>query len=243
MKKLFKILLLLARPAAGKSEIIDHLRQTDQTERIRRYHIGDFDVIDDFPMLWTWFEEDRILSRMGYPRLHTNGDGLFQRNYFWDLLIKRICLEYEKKLVDTEDYHSQKTTIIEFARGREHGGFKRAFRHLSPEIVKNSGVLYINVSWKESLRKNRVRFNPQRPHSILEHGLTDEKLKILYRHVDWEDIISNDPHFIPLDNHTVPYKVFENEDDVTTLRGEALSSRLEDALGDLWILYEKTSES
>jgi hypothetical protein len=34
----------------------------------------------------------------------------------------------------------------------------------------------------------------------------------------------------------VPYVVFENEDDVTTARGEALGRRLEKVLGRLWML-------
>jgi hypothetical protein len=37
----------------------------------------------------------------------------------------------------------------------------------------------------------------------------------------------------------VPYVVFENEDDVTTGRGEALGERLETALQRLWALNEK----
>jgi hypothetical protein len=34
----------------------------------------------------------------------------------------------------------------------------------------------------------------------------------------------------------VPYVVFENEDDVTTARDEALGERLEEILGRLWML-------
>ncbi len=70
----FDILILIARPAAGKSEIIHYLKQVPDDERVRRFHIGPFVEIDDFPMLWTWFEEDDILERLGYPRLHTDAD-------------------------------------------------------------------------------------------------------------------------------------------------------------------------
>jgi len=51
----FDILLLIARPAAGKSEIIDHLKHTSIHPRVKNYHISEFEEIDDFPMLWTWF--------------------------------------------------------------------------------------------------------------------------------------------------------------------------------------------
>lgn len=237
MSSKFDILLLLARPAAGKSEIIDHLAKTSLEERIARFHIGAFDVIDDFPMLWTWFEEDDLLSSMGRPRLHTDENGYFKWHYLWDLLIERINLDYEKKTRETTDYHIQKTTIIEFARGTEHGGFSRAFDYLSRSILEKSGVLYINVSWQESLRKNRVRFNPDRPYSILEHGLPDEKLNRLYRYVDWDELTKGDDNFIQIKGELVPYSVFDNEDDVTTGKGEDLLTRLEISLNRLWNIY------
>jgi len=42
-------------------------------------------------------------------------------------------------------------------------------------MLKSAAILYVNVSFSESLRKNRKRFNPNKPDSILEHGLPDEK--------------------------------------------------------------------
>lgn len=56
MKNTFDILVLLARPAAGKSEIIAFLKGMDPTERAQRFHIGTLEEVDDFPMLWTWFK-------------------------------------------------------------------------------------------------------------------------------------------------------------------------------------------
>ena len=232
----FDIILLIARPAAGKSEIIQHLRHMSSQHRFQQYHINEFEEIDDFPMLWTWFEEDDILSEMGYPRLHSDEKGYFLGDHLWNVLIERINLEYAKKIRDQPDYHQHMTTIIEFARGTAHGGFKGAFQQLSPQIVERMAILYIDVSWEESLRKNRARFNPNRPDSILEHGLTDEKMEALYRYVDWEQIAA-DKDFIEIQNIKVPYVVFENEDDVTTKGGIALSKRLEKTFDKLWNLY------
>ncbi len=231
----FKILLLIARPAAGKSEIIAHLKNTSIGERISKYHIGDFEELDDFPMLWTWFEEDAILSELGHPRLHTDAKVNFLYPYLWDLLIKRINLEYSKKLRDKPDYHQGKTTIIEFARGKSHGGFSRAFTHLSKEIAENLAILYLNVSWEESLRKNQSRFNPEKPDSILEHGLSDEKMESLYRYSDWDELTENQPDFLQVQGVSVPYIVFENEDDVTSQGGLKLSTKLEKSLSDLFV--------
>jgi hypothetical protein len=95
-------------------------------------------------------------------------------------------------------------------------------------------ILYIDVSWEESLRKNRARFNPDRPDSILEHSLPDKKMEALYREVDWEEISAADSEYIEIKGRKVPYAVFENEDDVTTQRGEALTIQLEKTLCRLW---------
>src|SRR5512143_1540447 len=92
----FDALLLLARPAAGKSEIMRYLKSLPPDERREKLHIGKIVEIDDFPMLWTWFEEDDLLSQMGKPRLHTTEDGYFRWTYLWDVLIRRIALEYQK---------------------------------------------------------------------------------------------------------------------------------------------------
>jgi hypothetical protein len=241
-KNNFDILILIARPGAGKSEIIDYLYQTASAARESRFHIGEFDVIDDFPMLWTWFEEDQILSELGYPRLHSDEHTIFYWDHLWDVLIRRLCLEYQKLVRDNPNYHDSRTAVIEFARGTQHGGFKRAFEHLSKTVIERAAILYINVSWEESLRKNRVRFNPDRPDSILEHSLPDDRLEFLYRYNDWEEVSAGDPHFITIQGLKVPYVVFENEDDVTTARGEALEQRLEEALGALWERYDSKNK-
>jgi len=229
----FKILLLIARPAAGKSEVINYLKNTPLEERVKRFHIGKFAEIDDFPMLWTWFEEDELLQRMGHPRLHSTPDGYFLYDHLWNLLIERISFEYQKLMRDFDG----DTVVLEFSRGAEHGGYKSAFQHLSDEILQNLAIVYIDVPWEESLRKNRQRFNPERPDSILEHGLPDQKLERLYRETDWHELIKENPEFLTIKGFSVPYAVFDNSDDVTTAQNAALGIRLDQVLGDLWTRY------
>lgn len=236
-KNTFDILLLLARPAAGKSEVIHYLENTPLDEREKRFHVGELTEIDDFPMLWTWFEEDALLEKMGYPRLHTDADGYFLGQYLWDLLIERMGLEYIKKQRDVAGFDERYTTLIEFSRGGEHGGYASAFAHLSSEILSRAAVLYIDVSWEESLRKNRKRANPDKPDSILEHSLPDQKLERLYKEIDWQEVSRTDPQFLNIQGFRVPYVVFDNSDDVTTGQGAALGARLEKLLGKLWQLY------
>ena len=102
--------------------------------------------------------------------------------------------------------------------------------------------MYVKVSWEESQRKNRVRFNPDCPDSILEHGLSDEKLATLYKEDDWESLSSGNDEFITVQKQKIPYVIFENEDDVTSVGGEPLAERLESALKRLWHLYQANKE-
>ena len=231
MSAIFPILILNARPAAGKSEISRYLEHVPLDERIDRFHVGSMHILDDFPLLWAWFEEDDLLERVfDRPRLHTTPDEDFLHHDFWHLLIRRISLNYDKWRRDTE---SECTVVIEFSRGNEHGGYRAAYQHLSDNILSKAACLYVQVSFEESLRKNRRRHNPERPDSILEHSLADKKMEHLYREDDWADFTSDSPIHLTVRGIRVPYVIFENEDDVTTGRGEALGTRLETVLDRL----------
>lgn len=235
----FPLLILNARPAAGKSEIVHFLQSTPEGERIDRFHVGDLKVFDDFPMLWAWFEEDHILEHIFQrPRLHTTPDGYFVHDDLWHVLIYRLCLAFEKWLRDAPGIEAS-TAIIEFSRGASHGGYRTAYMHLSEAVLTRASSLYINVTYQESLRKNRIRFNPERAGSILQHSLPEEKMKRLYREDDWESFSASDPHYLPVDRHRVPYAVFENEDDLTTQPDARLEQRLRRTLSRLWDLYQQ----
>ncbi len=239
-KDIFEILILVGRPASGKSEIIDFLTHLPEEVRRDRFHIARLEILDDFPILWSWFEEDDILSRLfGLPRLHSDERGYFQRQEFWHVLIERLNLDYAKKIRDAASYHEHTTTLIEFSRGSEHGGYAEAFQHLSDEILKRAGVVYVRVPFEESLRKNRRRFNPNKPDSILEHGMPDEKMERLYRDDDWVSIAPEASGRLNVRGQSVPYVVFPNDDDVTTGKPEQLAARLEDVLSSLWELYRQ----
>jgi hypothetical protein len=151
-------------------------------------------------------------------------------------LIERICLNYQKSVRDSKEQHI--TRLIEFSRGTEHGGYKKAFSHLSKELLENSVILYVNVPFEESLRKNRKRFNPDKPDSILEHGLPDSKLERLYKNVDWEEITKGTTDHLHINGINVPYVVFENmpskTDDFALLEPALL-----DVTNKLWDLYTK----
>jgi hypothetical protein len=239
---------MIGRPASGKSEIIEYLKQRTLDERQARFRIADLDILDDFPILWSWFEEDDILSqRFGQPRLHSDEKRYFKYAYLWHVLIERLGLEYQKRLLESNSYHKKKTTIVEFSRGSEHGGYREAFSHLPVQLLSHAGVIYVNVSFEESLRKNRLRYNPDRPGSILEHSVSDDKMEKLYRDDDWTEFTSSDPSYLQVGSIPVPFVVFENEDDVTTGKQDQLRARLESVLSRLWELhldrYDNTSNT
>jgi len=190
--------------------------------------------------LWKWFEQDAILEKiMKKPRMQSTKDGLFLHEYQWHLLIERISMDYSKRLRDIKDYHQEHTSLIEFSRGTEHGGYIDAYPHLSDDILQKAAIFYIDVSYKESLRKNKKRFNPDRPDSILEHGLPDWKLERLYGEVDWEKFKGSDPEIINIKGQKLPYVVLENEADITTARDENLGKALEGLFGKLWDIRNK----
>lgn len=233
----FDVLLLIGRPACGKSKIIDFLMHTPPDVRRRRFGIASLDVLDDFPMVWTWLEEDRILSeRLGQPRVHADADGCFKYHYQWHLLIERLSLEYHKRLRDDPIYHDHTTMIVEFARGSEHGGYAEAFPHLADDLMHRAAVVYVHISFEESLRRNRRRFDPERPDGIVEHSLSDEILTRLYRDDDWATFSAGDSDFLSVRGIRVPYVVFENEDDEWTGKPDRLTARLAAVLGRLWEL-------
>ena len=236
---IFPIVILNGRPASGKSEIIHYLTHLPDVERRTRLHMGQLYELDDFPMLWTWFEEDALLDTVfDRPRLHTDNDGYFLHNDLWHLLIRRLSLEYEKLLRDTPDLHAEHTVLIEFSRGSEHGGYREAYAHLSDQVLEQAAIFYVDVSYEESLRKNRRRFNPDRPDSILEHGLPDAKLERLYKAVDWQELIADQTDTLPINDHAVPFAVFENHDDVTTILGPPFEQRIAATLDTLWARWQ-----
>ena len=228
----FDVIILIGRPAAGKSEVIDFLKKTPGAERSRRFHIGEFEEVDDFVYVWETFEVDDILTRHGKERIWSDEKYWFKDPFVWNLYIERLNLVYRKKLAANPRYHEKVTTLIEFARGGENG-FGEAFSYLHEEVLKRAGIIYIKVSCEESLRKNRKRARPGMEDSILYHSLPDAKMEHYYKTNDWEKLTSADPRAVMIKGHRVPCAVFENEPEKTGDPGR-LGAELERAAARLW---------
>ncbi len=233
MDERFEVIILIGRPAAGKSEVIDFLKHTDPAQRARRFRIGEFTELDDFPFVWETFEIDDLLEGLGRPRAFTTKDYYFLDDQVWNLFIERLNLEFRKKLAREPDFTRRRTVIVEFSRGGATG-FAEAFAHLAEEIVRRAGIVYINVSYEESARKNRRRFDPARADSILYHSLPDAKMERYYRVNDWDALSGGRKSGrIGIRGVEVPFAVLDNEPEVTD-DGARLGPALEATLAALW---------
>jgi predicted ATPase len=230
------VILLIGRPAAGKSETIDFLKQLPDERRLQEYHIAPFEELDDFLYVWQTFEDDNIREHMGLPRRDTDANLYFLDDRIWDFFIERIDLDFRKKLARDPLFLEHHTVMMEFARGGENG-FANAFQHLSDDVLSRATILYIDVSFEESLRKNRRRYRPEQADSILYHSLEDAKMERYYKDNDWERLSGgHDKGFIAVKGHQVPFAVFHNEPE-KTLDPELLGAALRDVTGRLVKLF------
>lgn len=230
------VLLLIGRPAAGKSETIDFLKRLTDAERLQSCHIAPFEELDDFVYVWQTFENDAIRERMGLGRRDTDQQLYFLDDRIWDFFIERIDLDFRKKLAREPFLLQDRTIIVEFSRGGEQG-YENALQHLSDELLRHAALLYIDVSFEESLRKNRRRFRPNQADSILYHSLEDAKMERYYRVNDWQHLSrGQDDGFIDVRGQQIPFGVFHNEPE-KTLDPELLGPALRDVTGRLAKLF------
>jgi hypothetical protein len=237
----FPILILTGRPAAGKSEIIDFLKRCDPARRLERFHIAEFEELDDFQYVWQTFELDDLMTLMGRERVWTDEKYWFKDAYVWDLYMLRLALEYRKILAKNPACHDRRTILLEFARGGANA-IRHALSQLSDEILARAALLYIRVTYEESVRKNRRRARKGEEDSILYHSLPDEKMEFYYRTNDWDEIEAADPQFIEVGRHRIPYAVFENMPE-KTLDPALIEEELARVAAKLWRCYCRSTDT
>ncbi|CAG0946019.1 hypothetical protein ANRL1_02713 [Anaerolineae bacterium] len=230
---IFPVIILIGRPAAGKSEVIDYLKKLPEDERCAKMHVAPFDEIDDFIWVWETFEEDDIRSKHGRPRQNTTPDYFFTDPFIWNLYIEKMNLAFAKRLARDANCLRDRTVIIEFARGGENG-FGEAFAYLSDEILRRAVIVYINVSYAESVRRNHKRARKGLEDSILYHSLPDAKMERYYQTNDWDKLSGGKREgIIEIKNHRVPFAVFQNEPEKTDDPSK-LGPALEEVFEQLW---------
>ncbi|MCX6099405.1 MAG: hypothetical protein NTX69_05265 [Candidatus Bipolaricaulota bacterium] len=229
----FDVLLLLGRPASGKSEFIDLMTRVPRAERGPLFHIGTFSVVDDFPILWQKFEEDDAWERLGFPRLYSkraDGNYAVSDDRIWRFLIDRL-----NAAAGTLPPAPGRTLLVEFSRGGRTG-YQDALAGLSDEILSRAAILYLSVSFAESWRRNVARYDEKRRSGILTHSVPREEMERTYGTDDWSSLTQGDPAgFLTPRGHRVPFATLINEPE--TLDPEILRTRYHGALETLFQLW------
>lgn len=232
------VLLLLGRPASGKSEFIDFMTQMSSDHRAREFFIAPFQIIDDFPILWDLFLQDNIWESVGRGRLFSKrciGNYSVVEDSVWSFLIERINQRVIEipNLLNTP---SRKTLIIEFSRGGS-SGYRDALERLSPEILRRAAALYVSVSFEESWRRNIARYDEKKQDGILTHSVPREEMERTYGTDDWHTLTDGTTGLLRIGDIDIPYATMDNEPESKV--PDVLSERYRTALGPLYALWRK----
>jgi thymidylate kinase len=222
-------LLLLGRPAAGKSELVQFLSNLSAEERARDYHLGRLRVADDFPLLWQKFVEDDAWEQIGRGRLHSRRSGenyAVADDHLWPFLI----LSLGKELVRNPARPGE-TVLVEFARGGP-AAYRDALATLAPEVLRAGAILYLDVSFEESWRRNLARYDRARRDGILTHSVPREEMERTYATDDWAALARRDAGYIAPQGIRVPYATVPNTPEPKT--DDEFAQRFRPALCTLW---------
>jgi hypothetical protein len=222
---IFEHLFVLGRPAGGKSEFIDVMKKLPPGERAASFGIGRFEEVDDFPWLWERCLDDDAREARGEPRLVSErtpeGYNVTQpgfRGSLVDRFNEKIAADY----LSRPSFYDEGTLLIEFARG-VGDGFRESLERFRPDILSRGAILYIQVSFEESFRRNSSRYKPGQEESILFHKVPDRDMLGFFRDNDWAEITAGAPDgWLTLAGVRVPFVSMDNEPESTdplVLRG------------------------
>ncbi len=231
---IFQHLFVLGRPAGGKSEFIDFMKKLPADERAAAFGIGRFEEVDDFPWLWEACLDDDGREARGEPRLvseRTPEGYNITRPKFRGSLVDRFNERIAADYLSRPAFYDDGTLLIEFARG-VGDGFRESLERFRPDILSRGAILYINVSFEESFRRNSARYRPGQEESILFHKVPDRDMLGFFRDNDWAEITAGAPDgWLTLAGVRVPFVSMNNEPESTDPL--VLRDRYADALGRL----------
>jgi hypothetical protein len=235
---IFEHLFVLGRPAGGKSEFIDFMKTLPAAERAASFGIGRFEEVDDFPWLWERCLDDDAREARGEPRLVSQrtpeGYNITQPG-FRRSLVARFNQAIAAKYLTNPAFYDDGTLLIEFARG-VGDGFRDSLERFDPAILRRGAILYIQVSFEESFRRNSARYKPGQEESTLFHKVPDRDMLGFFRDNDWEAITGGAPDgSLVVAGARVPFVSMNNEPEST--EPLVLRDRYAGALGRLMELY------
>jgi len=240
MSDIFRHLLVLGRPACGKSEFIDFLKRSNDQTRRRLLHIGRFEEVDDFPWIWEKFMDDALWERAGYQRLFTEeympgNPGMAPKGAkLFDFCMHKFNQVIAERYLGRDDFYRDSTLLIEFSRGGTDG-FRKALGLLDRAILDQAAIFYIHVSREESWRRNVARYQEKLRHSILAHMVPRQTYEHFYDVNDWEVLTGGQPAgWLDMGGLRVPFVTMNNEPESTD--PAVLEPRYAKALERLWEL-------
>lgn len=238
--KIFEHLFVLGRPAGGKSEFIDFMKKLPDADRAERFGIGRFEEIDDFPWLWNACLDDDAREQRSEPRLvseRTPEGYNITRPNFRGSLVDRFNAAIAARDLANPRFYADGTLLIEFARGRGDG-FRESLDLFRPDILERAAILYIDVSFEESCRRNDARYKKGQEESILFHKVPDRDMLGFFRENDWAAITGSAPDGrLEVAGVDVPFVSMPNEPESTD--AIVLGDRYAGALGRLLDLYRR----
>ena len=235
----FDVLLLLGRPASGKSEFIDFMTQCSAAERAARFHLGPLRILDDFPLLWELFEQDDVWESVRHERRWSKRCA---ENYavtddsIWGYLMEQINRRATPLLTPHSMGALPFTLLIEFSRGGATA-YQGALRRLSPAILQRAAALYVSVSFEESWRRNVARYDQAQRSGILTHSVPREEMERTYGQDDWGTLAHEPSGTLPVHGIDLPYATLKNEPESTD--PSVLSHRYQSALTPLHSLWRR----
>ena len=211
---IFEHLFVLGRPAGGKSEFIDFMKKVNDRDRAAHFGIGRFDEVDDFPWLWQACLDDDGREGRGEARLvsaRTPEGYNITAPKFRRSLVDKFNETITAKYLANPAFYRDGTLLIEFARGQSDG-FRDSLERFHPDILARGAILYINVSFEESYRRNSARYRQGQEESILFHKVPDRDMLGFFRHNDWDEMTAGAPDGrLDLAGVSVPFVSMPNE--------------------------------
>lgn len=102
MSNVFDVVLLVALPASGKSEVRNFMANMDGKRLEEDFHIGANLQLDDFPYVHMMRRIDEELEAMGKPRIYYSGEEPFYDARDWGTLVQLL----------NEDYHDLYNRVV-----------------------------------------------------------------------------------------------------------------------------------
>lgn len=236
----FENIIITGRPASGKSELIDFLKKVPVSERIEKFHIGEFKELDDFLWVWGLGETDDLFEKMGRERIYTKNVGYGYVTKDPDLTLNKfMSLKMNRELVSNylgnDKFYKNNTLFIEFARGGKNT-YRDTLNTFDERALQETAIFFLNNSFEESIRRNDARYEAKKKHSILAHKCPDEEMQGIYKTNDWLELTDNKPNgYLNIKNTKIAFVTVANEPEVTDPK--LIEERFSPPLKKLWELY------